>query len=107
MTSGNVARMPLNSAMATPIIMAVAKTSANVQFTRHAEERMIERGITRLQILRCLQKGHITEGPNADNEKGGWTFRMETLSAGDPVTVIGALYIDENGNNIVVITAYQ
>jgi hypothetical protein len=106
MKAGNVEHIALNPATATPLIMEVAETSENVKFTRHAEEKMIKRGITRLQVLRCLKKGHITEGP-APDIKGGWTFRMETLSAGDPITVIGSLYIEENGNKIVVITSYQ
>lgn len=106
MTPENVAQLDLNPVTAIPLIREVAGTSEKVFVLPHAEERMTERGISRTQVLRCLKNGHITEGP-AQDMKGCWKFRIEVLSAGDPITVIASLCLDENGNRIVVITAYK
>lgn len=105
MVKGDIARLDLNRVTIKPLIREVAETSKKVLFTRHVEERMIQKSITRAQIMRCLKHGHITEGP-AQDMKGGWKFRVEVIAAGDSIKVVASLFINENNNNIVVITAY-
>ena len=102
----NVVELDLTRPMALRIIKGLAESSENIFVGKHAEKRMRERKITRTQVMRCLQKGHITEGP-ARSIKGNWEFKMEVFSAGEPVAVVAALDHDENGNYIVVITVYN
>lgn len=66
---------------------------------------MRQRMISRTQVIQCLAKGSITEGP-ARGTKGNWEMRVEVYSAGQPVTVVAALDNDEIGNQIIVITAF-
>lgn len=106
MTTSDVAHLDLNPVTIAPLIKEVAGTSEKVFVTRHAEKRMTEKGITRAQVIRCLKNGRIMEGP-APDMKGCWKFGIEVLAAGDPITVIASLCLDENNNRIIVITAYK
>lgn len=81
------------------LVRAAATDGRRVYFTGHAEARMRQRRITRRQVLACLGKGVIREGPGPDI-KGNWSLRMERWVAGDKVTV--ALAIDALGDVIVV-----
>jgi len=97
--------MNLTAKKATQMVRALTADSSQVFFTRHAEDRMKARKVTRTQVLRCLTKGRIVEGP-AKGVKGNWEFRLECVSAGDALNVAAALDSDGNGNFVVVITAY-
>lgn len=70
---------------------------ARVFFTRHVEIRMVERRITRKQVLRCLRSGQFVEGPHR-GVQGNWEKRLEQLSAGNVVNVVAALDCDDGRN---------
>ncbi|MET0049173.1 MAG: DUF4258 domain-containing protein [Sedimenticola sp.] len=100
----NVVALDLSAARAQQVIKEIADDhSERVVYTAHAKKQMRKRHITRVQVLRCLRHGQITEGP-ARSAKGNWQFTIESYSAGIPVAV--ALDHDRNGNLIVVITTY-
>lgn len=102
----NVLQIDLTPATASQMLAEIADDSSRVMITYHAEERMEERGITRTQVGRCLKHGKFTEGPYKST-KGNWEFTMEVASAGDVVSVVGALdWQETSGNYAVVITAY-
>lgn len=101
----NVIQMNLTRPLAMKLLREIASDSSRVAITTHAESRMKRRRITRTQIERCLQKGHITEGP-ARGTKGNWEMRVEVFSAGEPVAVVAALDYDNKGNYIIVITVF-
>jgi Domain of unknown function (DUF4258) len=71
----------LSAPRATEIIRNAAKDSARVFFKVHAEQRMKKRRTTRIQVMRCLKHGAITEGP-APDVHGNWACRIEWISAG-------------------------
>ena len=104
--SENVLTMELNPATAGRLLAEIAHDSSRVLITHHAEERMTARHITRTQVGRCLKHGKFTEGPYR-SAKGNWQFTIEVVSAGELLTVAGALDWQEKlGNYVVVITAY-
>ena len=105
MPTGNVTELKLTPQSAGSVIRTIAKESGRVFFSHHAEERMEQRGITRLQVLKCLRSGRVTEEPskNLDNN---CVVRMEGLSAGQTVEVVAELLHDNKGNQILVITTY-
>jgi len=74
-------------------------------FTDHVVQRMLERRITRKQVLCCLRNGHFLDGPNWSDDRN-WVMKLEVLSAGDPIVVVAALDHDGDGNHSIVITAY-
>ncbi len=105
MQSSNVLQLNLTIPSAKKLVRELAEDTCRVFFSKHAEQRMKERKITRTQIIRCLLKGEITEGP-ARGTNGNWQLSMKSYSAGVPITVAMALDYDENGNHILVITVY-
>jgi len=102
----SVVKMELSVPKAKKVLLEITEDSSRVFFRPHAEKRMKQRNITRPQVIRCLRSGAITEGP-ARGIEGNWEMRMEVLSAGDPITVVAALDNDEQGNFVVVITAFN
>lgn len=104
-TPTNVFHLKLSVAKAREILREASKNSARVFFSPHARKQMAKRKITDVQVLRCLANGQIKEGP-ARGIKGNWEVAMESLSAGDVLRVAAALDLDEDGNYVVIITAY-
>jgi hypothetical protein len=103
--AGVVSLISLNEAQARSILGSVCVDSSRVFFSRHAEERMVERDITRSQVFTCLKNGVFIEGP-ARGSKGNWEFKLEVHAAGDVIRVVAALDSDNKGDFVVVITSY-
>lgn len=75
-----------------------------IAWTKHAKERMKERGITIQQILNCLSKGRIIEGPfQTLREGGGEEVTIEKMTAGEQLRVAACLKPNET---VLVITAF-
>ena len=88
------------------MVRQTAEDSSRVIFTKHAFEKMRERKITVTEVLRCLRKGLVREGPT-EEIRGGWRLTLEVLSAGEPVAVVAVLSHDSDGNLVVVVTTYS
>lgn len=85
--------------MAISIIRDAAATG-RVGLLPHARKRMRKRRISFAQIIACLEKGVIVEGPYLDIH-GFWRSTMEYLSAGDEVAVVVSFNSRES---VVVVT---
>lgn len=85
------------------ILREAAEEPARVFFTVHVEKRMKERRITRVQVLRCLRNGTITEAPAWSSTKGTWELRVEYVTAGDQVRVVAAIDPEEM---VIVVTTF-
>ena len=102
----NVIQMRITPAAAKKRIAEAAKDSAKVIFTRHANERSDQRCITRKQVIHCLIHGRFTEAPCWDQIHGGYKFTMQTVDSGERVNVAAALYKNDKGDYVVVITVF-
>lgn len=100
-----IANLDLSPVNARQIVSEIAKDSSKVYLTDHAEERAVERKITRTQIIRCLRFGRIIENPYRDLNHD-WVMTFETISAGDPITVVASIRRNQKGEMILVITTY-
>jgi len=105
---GKVVQMRISDSEARKRIKAVAQDSGKVSIPSwsHAGKRQKSRGITRRQILKCLQAGRFTEPPCWDQIHGNFKFTMQTVVAGDKIHVAAALDKDENGDYIIVVTVF-
>lgn len=101
----NIVDFNITPTRAQKLIKDIAADSSRVVFTIHAEKRMRQRRITRIQILRCLTHGHIIEDP-ALSIKGNWEMKREVMSAGEMIAVVAALEKDDSGNFAVTITVF-
>ena len=105
MAADNVLQLNLSRHHAEKLLREIAKDSSRVFFSTHATKRMTNRKISRIQVFRCLTKGHITEGP-ARGSRGNWELKMEVYSAGEPLSVVAVLDNDGRGNYIIIVTVY-
>ncbi len=98
----SVAHLVLTPTNAQRILRRLAQDSKAVFFTAHASKRMTQRKVTRVQVLECLLKGAITEGPALDI-KGSWKFTVTRAVCGDVVNTVVALDWDSDKASYVVI----
>lgn len=88
------------------MIRKLAEDSVNVYFLPHASSQMDDRGITQTQVLSCLRRGVIVEGPALDSYiQVGWKVTMELFCAGSVVGVAAKL-VEHKKSRILVITAF-
>jgi len=94
----------LSAPKALRIIREVAQDSSRVILTDHAKARMQVRRINLPQVLSCLLKGQIDEGPALDIH-GNWTCSLRWRHAGDSIKVAIAIKHDiQTGQKLIVIT---
>lgn len=103
MANRRVVPFRLSTAKALARLRSIACDPANVAVTRHAEGRMIERGITSEQMLHCLRKGSLKGSPVVD-EHDHWKFDVELYGAGDHLCFVVA--VNPLEPHVLVITAF-
>lgn len=102
----NVLQLELTPVQAKRIITTIKKENPErILFTKHASERMVERGITNRQIMKCIEHGYVVEGPYRDIY-GNWKMTMETISAGDRISTVAVLDRDSSGNYCLIVTVF-
>lgn len=94
---------PLTQERATEIIRECAETTWRVAVTRHAHQRMEERGVTMHQVMECLEKGELTQAPEKD-ESGDWKCHVRRIASGMEVTIVAAIEISSREDQTIVIT---
>jgi hypothetical protein len=73
--SSNVTSMRLTAAVAQTRIRETAKVSENVILGKHARERMAEREIFDVDVLRVLRGGFVDEAPTK-TDQGEWKCKV-------------------------------
>lgn len=102
----NVLPFPLPKKKALEIIRELSEGSSRIFYAPHARSRMLEREITMPDVMECLAKGQITEGP-ALMAGGKWRFTISWFRAGSPLQVVGDIDIDDDGSFLVIVTTIQ
>jgi hypothetical protein len=97
---------PLPKKKALEIIRELSEVSERIFYSPHAKARMIERGVNMPDVMDCLGKGQITEGP-FQQPGGDWRFTISWFKAGSPLQVVGAIDIDDDGTFLVIVTTIQ
>lgn len=100
----SVEYLKMTDADALRILRVCAADDSKVFISQHARERMVQRKITRPQILRCLENGKISESPYRD-PKGDWRCTIEHYTAGSVITVAVAIKYN-NGERTVIVTVF-
>ena len=84
------------------LIREGAADSQNIAFTKHAGQRMKQRGITRIMVLETLRMGCIKLVPEPSMASTGLKCRMERLVAG--VLVGAVVYVEYPSPDLTVVT---
>jgi len=79
-----------------------ATNSAKVFFTKHARQRMRQRGVTDVMVLEVLRKGAMQREPEPDMRHAGLTCRMERLVCGVQVAVL--VHVEYPAPDLTVVT---
>ncbi|UPG95301.1 DUF4258 domain-containing protein [Luteibacter aegosomatissinici] len=103
MANRRIVPIRLSATKALSRLRSIATDPANVAITRHAESRMIERGISSEQMLHCLRRGHLSGSPVVD-EHDNWKFGVELYIAGDHLCFVVA--VNPLDPQVLVITAF-
>lgn len=96
----------LNDANFLKRLRLAAADSANVLIVTHAKKRMVERRITRSQVIACLQKGTVSESAYL-TPRGDWKATVSHRTAGDNVSVAVAIQAKGDGDYCIVVTVMK
>lgn len=97
---------PLTRKKALEIIRALSQVSERIFYSPHAKARMIERGVSMPDVMDCLGKGLIREGPY-QQPGGDWIFTISWFRAGSPLEIVGAIDVDDEGTFLVIVTTIK
>ena len=84
------------------LVRLLAQDSKNVFIIAHGRKRQAKRGISRRQIMTCLQKGVVSEGPFI-NAHGNLQVNVTRLAAGEEITCVVAI---EHETQLIVVTVF-
>lgn len=99
---GKVVSFPKPSKPAFEKTMRELADAGEVVFVSHATQRLVKRGVSHADVIRCLQKGKITEGPLI-NIHGNQQATVERFMCGEEIRVVVAIEDD----HLVIITVMQ
>lgn len=102
----NLLPFPLPKKKALELIRELSQGSDRIFYSKHARLRMTEREISMPDVMDCLAKGQITEGPYKA-PGGDWRFTISWFRAGSPLQVVGAIDVDDDGKYLVIVTTIQ
>ena len=86
-------------------IRFVAKSSAAVFFSDHANVQMRKRKVSSVEVLECLREGTIRRVPEPNIKMGNLECRMERYVAGRELAVIVAL--SDEDPDVLVVTVFN
>lgn len=85
------------------LVRDVIADSGNIVWTSHARQRMEQRDVTDLQVLRVLKRGTVVADPVFGNDRN-WEVTFEDISAGETIRVAVAIDVDRMGHVLVIVT---
>ena len=100
---GNGVPFKVGRPQALAMVREIASRKKGVAIVSHARTRLEQCGITRRQVMICLQRGSITEGPFLNNH-GNWQVNVSRLAAGEQITCVVAIEWDRR---LIVISAFE
>jgi hypothetical protein len=100
--------LPLSRNELEAIVHRYAENSANVDFTDHCLQRLVEREVTMIEALRCLRRGTIIERSlEYDSRHDTWKFRIQELPPRDIVCLVAAVSLDPTNRTVIAITVWE
>jgi len=75
--------------------------NGKIKWTKHAKERMEERGVSILQVINCLLKGRITSIDQYKDDVG-FKVGLERIVAGEKIRVV--VFLESNNTVVKIVT---
>lgn len=89
------------------LVHALANDSARVVITMHCQDRMVQRGISAIEVLRCLRRGVILRKPVYNKVKQNYEFRMSEPAPRDVICVVAAINPIPEPNRLFAVTVWE
>lgn len=90
-----VAAFRLTASVAQSRVRTLAVNSSNLKWSKHIQERMIERDIGAPQVLRILRTGYVDKPPIPGKYSGEWKIKItRTMANGRAAGVVTMLIND-------------
>lgn len=89
------------------LVHVLARDSSKVVITLHCQERMAERGVSAIEVLRCLQRGSILKSPIYNIKKKNFEFRMSEPAPRDVVCVVAAIDPSPEPDKLFAVTVWE
>jgi hypothetical protein len=105
MSSGKVVQLVLGATRARAIIRECCGDTNRLIWTEHAIKQMIARRISPQQVINCLLRGQLYEGP-ARSPRGDWKCTLRYTTAGTRIEVAVAINVIAEPTVTVVVTTY-
>lgn len=83
-------------------IRRVSRDSSKVFFTTHAQERMLQRSVSDIQVLDCLRAGVVQRPAEIDKASSFVKCRMEHFGSARNLAVIVGL--DDQDPDLLIVT---
>jgi hypothetical protein len=83
-------------------IRRVAQDSSRVFLTQHAQDRMLQRSVSDVQVLECLRSGLIERPAQIDASSGAVKCKVEHFGSARNLAVVVGL--DDEDPDLVVVT---
>lgn len=88
---------------ATHEIRRRAEDSNNIIFTKHAFQRMDERDLDQLEVIKCLRRGTVHDEPERENESKPYKYKMDFRNGRTNNSVVVTI---EARCNLLIVTVY-
>jgi len=85
----------LTAAVAQARVRMLAENSSNLRFTRHIDERMVERDISVAQVRHILRTGFVDDPPVPGGFAGEWKIKITRKMPNGRVAGVVTVLINE------------
>jgi hypothetical protein len=100
---GSVSAWRLTSRIARERVRRIATDSERLVLTEHMQQRMVERGISTLDVLRILRDGEVEDTPVGARKPGDW--RVKLVRRLDSGRVAGVVTVIASRDTLILVTA--
>jgi len=84
------------------LVRGLAQNTSNIQWRKHAQERMVERDITDRMALEVMRKGYVKGAIEPGEQAGEWKVKLAMEMKGR--REVGVVVVVVNGSKLRVIT---
>lgn len=89
------------------LVHVLARDSAKVVFTLHCHQRMAERGVSAIEVLRCLQRGNVLDVPIYNRKNRHFVFQMAEAAPRNIVKVVAAVDACPGPDKLFAVTVWE
>lgn len=95
---------PLSPREATELLRRIGKSDPSLSWTKHAKERLRERGLLIGDVLHVLKHGFVHEAGEAATQPGCFKYKMESNTPNSAGRIVRIIVIPSTANALKLVT---